>query len=530
MLRLPHGVVTTRSAASIPAVARRRTGELGDLLMRAARTQRRRWREVLAPVGPLPAPGARAGASSARAGRRPAVRPRRGAAHRAAVGDRGRRRAAGARPGRADTRPGDRRAVILRPTDEGRRIRAEIDRRPHGRLRPSCSPASRADDREHADPAAPDPRRLRTVGALGAEHVPRATATGGRCSAFRVRAQQLDRALGLAGRHRRPRHRRPGHRHRRRAVGPGPPRRRRGRPTTHLATGVDVRGAPHVYRRATSPASPPPPRRSPTPTPASGSSTPRKPLKAAGIPNLEASTPSPDAMRSIVTAPMVKGEMSTRLTAVLDEPYLRFCVPCDAIHTYEQPFRLAALRAGLELEPGTSPPVLRPVPGLAPAPTRCPTASTSSAATCACSGPATPKLVAGYLDAPVKDVRGALAGGRRRGGRGRRAPLGARRRRSTGSPRARRRAPACSARSTSSCRPATGRCWSATRRARRPCGGRSAGRAAVLVDGEIVGTWRARKSGSALTVTLDLWSAPTGARAGGSPSRRTGSPPSAGSG
>ena len=89
----------------------------------------------------------------------------------------------------------------------------------------------------------------------------------------------------------------------------------------------------------------------------------------------------------------------------MDEPYLRFCVPCDAIHLYEQPFRLAALRAGLELQPGTSPPVLQPVPGLAPAPTRCPNGSTSSAATCACSGPATPKLVAGYLDAPVKDVQ-----------------------------------------------------------------------------------------------------------------------------
>ena len=37
-----------------------------------------------------------------------------------------------------------------------------------------------------------------------------------------------------------------------------------------------------------------------------------------------------DAMRAIVTGPTVKGEMSTRLTAVLPEPYLRSCVPCSS--------------------------------------------------------------------------------------------------------------------------------------------------------------------------------------------------------
>ena len=109
-------------------------------------------------------------------------------------------------------------------------------------------------------------------------------------------------------------------------------------------------------------------------------------------------------MRSIVTAPMVKGEMSTRLTAALDEPYLRFCVPCDAIHSYEQPFRLSALRAGLELQPGTSPPVLQPIPGFAPA-TTVPERLDVVRAYLRLLGPATPKLVAGYLDAPVKDVQ-----------------------------------------------------------------------------------------------------------------------------
>ena len=69
-------------------------------------------------------------------------------------------------------------------------------------------------------------------------------------------------------------------------------------------------------------------------------------------------------MRAVVTEPMVKGEVSTRLTPLLDEPYLRDCRACDAVHAWEVvvPAR-RALYGGLELEPGTSPPVLRRIPG-----------------------------------------------------------------------------------------------------------------------------------------------------------------------
>ena len=38
-------------------------------------------------------------------------------------------------------------------------------------------------------------------------------------------------------------------------------------------------------------------------------------------------------------------------------------MPCDAVHLYEQTFRLAALQGGLVLQPGTSPPVLERVTG-----------------------------------------------------------------------------------------------------------------------------------------------------------------------
>jgi hypothetical protein len=171
-----------------------------------------------------------------------------------------------------------------------------------------------------------------------------------------------------------------------------------------LATVWTVRGAPHVYRRADLPGV------AAATAPFSDADAGKRiydasrPLKAAGIPNLAALDAVAEAMRGIVTEPMLKGEMSTRLAAVMDEPYQRFCRVCDAVHLYEMPFRLAALRAGLELQAGTSPPVLQPVPGLTPA-AEVPERLDVVRAYLRLLGPATPQHVAGYLDAPVKDVK-----------------------------------------------------------------------------------------------------------------------------
>jgi Winged helix DNA-binding domain len=109
-------------------------------------------------------------------------------------------------------------------------------------------------------------------------------------------------------------------------------------------------------------------------------------------------------MRSIVTRPMPNGEVSGRLAELMDPPYLRFCRPCNATHVYEMPFRLAALRAGLELEAGTSPPTLRPIAGFRRAAKPSPRYDVVRAYL-RLLGPATAKQVADYLDAPVKDVR-----------------------------------------------------------------------------------------------------------------------------
>ncbi len=176
-----------------------------------------------------------------------------------------------------------------------------------------------------------------------------------------------------------------------------------------LVAAWTLRGAPHLYRRADLPAV------AAATAPFSEADAAKRiydaagPLRAAGIPVLTALDTIAATMREVVTGPMVKGEVSRRLSDALmadgePGPYNRFCVPCDAVHLWEQPFRLAALRAGLELQPGTSPPVLQPVPGFAPADS-VPDRLDVVRAYLHLLGPATPQHVAGYLDAPVKEVQ-----------------------------------------------------------------------------------------------------------------------------
>ncbi len=274
-----------------------------------------------------------------------------------------------------------------------------------------------------------------------------------------------------------------------------------------LATVWTIRGAPHLYRRADLPAV------AAATAPFSEADAAKrvfdaaKPLKAAGIPVLAGLDIVAAAMRSIVAEPMVKGEMSGRLSTVLDEPYLRHCRPCDAIHPHEQTFRLAALRAGLELQPGTSPPVLQPVPGLVPAET-VPERFDVVRAYLRLLGPATPQHVAGYLDAPVKDVRA-------------RWPADAVEVDVDGERRWTLDADALAADPPDVTRllgpfdlflqardrellvPDEER-----RKAMWPVLGRPG---AVLSGGALAGTWRPRKAGSSLTVAVEPWSRPTAA-------------------
>jgi len=267
-----------------------------------------------------------------------------------------------------------------------------------------------------------------------------------------------------------------------------------------LTTVWTIRGAPHLYRRADLPEV------AAATAPFSDADAGKrifdasKPLKAAGIGNLDALDAVAAAMRSVVREPTVKGVMSRRVADLMPTPYLRHCRPCDAVHLYEQPFRLAALRAGLELVAGTSPPVLQPIPDFAPAPVAGERFDVVRGYL-RLLGPATPQDVAGYLDAPVKDVKarwpadavevsvdgtlcwalGDLDGDPVRGVR-LLGPFD----------------PFLQARDRARLMPERDRqkeLW--------PVLGRPGG---VLADGELAGTWRAAKKNRTVAITVRLWS------------------------
>lgn len=137
-----------------------------------------------------------------------------------------------------------------------------------------------------------------------------------------------------------------------------------------------------------------------------------RPLKAAGIGARQALRHVAELLREIVETPTVKGDASGELSARLEQPYLRDCRPCKAIHTYEIPFRLGATYAGLELEPGTSPPVLRRVTrwpkgrvGPAEDPLDAPPRLQPIRAYLHLAGPATTTEVAAFLDTSVTVIK-----------------------------------------------------------------------------------------------------------------------------
>jgi hypothetical protein len=118
------------------------------------------------------------------------------------------------------------------------------------------------------------------------------------------------------------------------------------------------------------------------------------------------------AQRALVAEPTVKGELSTRLTAELPAAYGSWCQGCGVTHVPESLFRLAAFFGGLELEPGTSPPVLRRIPdwprrpaGVASDPDGAPAHLQVVRGCLRLLGPATPAEVAGFLDTAATVIK-----------------------------------------------------------------------------------------------------------------------------
>ena len=181
------------------------------------------------------------------------------------------------------------------------------------------------------------------------------------------------------------------------AVGPGKP----------LALAWTLRGAPHMHRRsdldslagALWPLSH---------ADASSRLDASASMRKAGIAGMDGFAAGVDALRKVVRKPMSKGAASTGVTAATPEPLHRYCRGCGTTHVFEMVFRLGTLPAGIELEPGTSPPVLVPRRGAAaPSHTDLDALRRLIRAYLTLLGPATETDVAGYVGARRADLKAA---------------------------------------------------------------------------------------------------------------------------
>ena len=93
-----------------------------------------------------------------------------------------------------------------------------------------------------------------------------------------------------------------------------------------------------------------------------------KGLRDAGVDPLEALRVVADAARRLITAPMTKGQVSAAVTADVPADYSSYCRPCATVHVREMLLRSAALPAGLGLVPATKPVELAPFVPTLPAP------------------------------------------------------------------------------------------------------------------------------------------------------------------
>ena len=133
------------------------------------------------------------------------------------------------------------------------------------------------------------------------------------------------------------------------SYGPGKP----------LALVWSLRGAPHVHRRADLDAVAAALFPLSEADAASRLNETGPSVSRAGISALEQFALATAAMRDVVQTPTAKGAASTAATKQLPASMRRNCRACKTTHISDSAMRIASIAAGLELQPGTSPPVLQ---------------------------------------------------------------------------------------------------------------------------------------------------------------------------
>ncbi|MFD2421974.1 winged helix DNA-binding domain-containing protein [Amycolatopsis pigmentata] len=122
-------------------------------------------------------------------------------------------------------------------------------------------------------------------------------------------------------------------------------------------------------------------------------------VEAAGISATDGLFTAARAIRRVVDKPMTKGAVSTAVTKIIPPGLSYWCRGCQATHILEQVMRLAAIHGGVRLEAGVSPATLAPIEGRGPMRTEPdPAAATSVVVNyLRLHGPATPAEAAGFV-------------------------------------------------------------------------------------------------------------------------------------
>lgn len=134
-------------------------------------------------------------------------------------------------------------------------------------------------------------------------------------------------------------------------------------------------------------------------------------LRKRGQDALAALRVAAEGMARVVGGRMTKGEASTAVTKALPDICNEPCRACGVVHISDQLMRLAGLPGGVALVPGASPATLTPISRWAGVPDEQEGAGALVEAYLRLHGPATPKEVAGYLQTTQAAVKAAWPDG-----------------------------------------------------------------------------------------------------------------------
>jgi len=128
-------------------------------------------------------------------------------------------------------------------------------------------------------------------------------------------------------------------------------------------------------------------------------------LKEGGALGLSAFRSAAEALRAVVVEPMTKGDVSTAVSTQIPKALTYWCRACDAQHISGGLFQQVALPGGVRLEPGGSPTTLAPIAGWPGVPDEAQDSASIVRAYLRLLGPATPSEVAAYLGTKPSEIR-----------------------------------------------------------------------------------------------------------------------------